>query len=61
MGVTAIARQIAELVERVRHYELDRSEAAAEATALHANAHRADQGLVRLGIKHSHTDTISRL
>jgi predicted nucleotide-binding protein (sugar kinase/HSP70/actin superfamily) len=42
-------------------YERDSSEAAANAKALAANATLADMGLVRLGVRRSDTDTISRI
>jgi len=61
LGDTGIARQITELVERVNRYELDSSEAAKSAKALAANATLADMGLVRLGVRRSDTDTISRI
>lgn len=54
-----IARQIAELVERVGRYELDNSEEAERAKALAANAARAEMGLVRLGVRQG--DSIARL
>jgi predicted CoA-substrate-specific enzyme activase len=61
LGDTGIARQIAELMERVAGYERDASEAAARARDLAANAAAADLGLVRLGVRRSDTDTISRI
>ncbi len=61
LGDTGIARQIAEIVERVGRYERDTSEAAARAQALAANAARAELGLVRLGVRRGDTDTISRI
>jgi len=61
LGDTGIARQITDLVERVNRYELDSSEAAKSAKALAANATLADMGLVRLGVRRSDTDTISRI
>jgi predicted nucleotide-binding protein (sugar kinase/HSP70/actin superfamily) len=61
LGDTSIARQIAELVERVGRYERDSSEAAASAKALAANATLAEMGLVRLGVRRNDTDTISRI
>lgn len=61
LGDTSIAREISELMERVACYERDVSEAAASARALAANAARAEMGLVRLGIRRSDTDTISRI
>ncbi len=61
LGDTGIARQITDLVERVGRYERDTSESAAQAKALAANATLADMGLVRLGVRRSDTDTISRI
>jgi len=61
LGDTGIARQIGEIIDRVRRYERDRSEAAAAATALAANAARAEMGLVRLGIRRKDTDTVTRI
>jgi hypothetical protein len=59
LGDTGIARQIADLVERVGRYELDNSENAERAKALAANAARAEMGLVRLGVRQG--DSIARL
>jgi activator of 2-hydroxyglutaryl-CoA dehydratase/predicted nucleotide-binding protein (sugar kinase/HSP70/actin superfamily) len=61
LGDTGIARQIAELVDRVNSYERDNSNDAESAKALAANAARADMGLVRLGVRRDRTDTISRI
>jgi len=61
LGDTGIARQIAELVERVGRYERDTSAAAARAQALAANAAAAELGLVRLGVRHRDSDEISRI
>jgi activator of 2-hydroxyglutaryl-CoA dehydratase/predicted nucleotide-binding protein (sugar kinase/HSP70/actin superfamily) len=61
LGDTGIARQIAELVDRVNRYERDNSNDAESAKALAANAARADLGLVRLGVRRDRTDTISRI
>jgi predicted nucleotide-binding protein (sugar kinase/HSP70/actin superfamily) len=61
LGDTGIARQIAELVERVGRYERDTSQAAARAQALAVNAAAADLGLVRLGVRRGDSDTISRI
>jgi predicted nucleotide-binding protein (sugar kinase/HSP70/actin superfamily) len=61
LGDTVIAREIGDLVERVRRYERDESERAAQATLLAQNAGRAELGLVRLGVRRLETDTIARL
>ena len=61
LGDTGIARQISEIVERVARYERDTSESAGRVKALAANASLADMGLVRLGVRRSDSDTISRI
>lgn len=61
LGDTALARQIADLVERVGRYQRDTSAAAASAQALAAQASAAELGLVRLGVRREASATISRI